>query len=207
MGEILFSGQLTQDELTFAYRMATRLKKWYFIAYWIALAGVGAFFLYMFFTFHYLGCLPYPLIFLLFIGMSYYFTPALMAKRLFGQDSDFNYPLSGVISEDGLSIQSSRTQTQIQWGLIKLARLSPGNVILNLANNAFYTFPRKFFANEVDWKDFRSLVEQKVGTKENFVKDPGSPRYGRYAGRFIYGGLGLSVILMVIYLFLFASNP
>ncbi len=207
MEKIIFSGQLTKDELAVAYRMAAKLKKWHFIGYWIALAGVGAMFLYMLFTFHYLGCLPYPLILILFIGMSFYFTPALTAKRLFGHDSDFNHPISGVISEDGLSIQSSRTQAQIQWGLIKLARLSPGNVILNLANNAFYVFPRKFFANEVDWKNFCSLVEQKVDNKENFVKDATPPRYSRYAGRFIYGGLALSVILMVAYSIFFASTP
>ncbi len=208
MEEISYSGQLTQDELAATLRMGSLWKKWHIIVYWILLGCVGVGFLTGLILNLESVYLPVPLMVLLFIGGSFYFTPAMNAKKLFTQDTDFKFPLSGVISEAGLSIQARRTQTQIQWTLYKSARLSPGNVLLYQTNNCFNVFPRKFFASDADWKAFRSLVEQKVEKKTYISKDPTPPRFGRHANWIIYGVLFLVIVLMLVYNFTFyAPNP
>ncbi len=197
MEQISYSGEFTVDELAAAFRMASWGRKWLIIAYWLILAGFLASVLVgIIFNLYPVFSLFMAVYILIALGLGFYFAPATNAKKAFAQDPVIK--LTGIISDEGLSIESNRTQAQLQWGIYKSARLSPGIVILYRTNNCIDNFVRKHFANEGDWKAFRSLVEQKIAKKAYFDKDPTPPRFGRYANRIIFGGLALMVILMVI---------
>ncbi len=208
MEEISYSGKLTLDELAAALRMGSLLKKWHIIVYLLILAIIligistnlkyGQSFIY-FLT---------PIMLLLIIGASFYFAPAISANKAFDEDSEFKHPLSGIISDEGLSIQAIRSLAQLKWILFKSARLSPEYILLYQTNNCFNVFRRKFFANEADWKAFRSLVEQKIAKKIYFEKDPTAPLFSRFARQrnfnfLIFGVLLLIIVITFIYNFAF----
>ncbi len=207
MDEISYSGQLTKDELAAAMRMGRILKLWHIIVFCFILA----IFLVVLMARHPYGSyfstgLSLIFIFLL-IGIIYYFTPAISANKMFDEDSEFKYLLSGIISNEGISVQSHRTLTQIQWNLYKFARFSPGYVLFYQTNNCLNIFHRKFFAGEADWKAFRSLVEQKVAKKTYSKKDPAAPMFSRYARTrnlyfLVFGISLLMVVLIILYNFL-----
>ncbi len=209
MERISFSGQLTKDELAAAVRMGRIIKIWHIIVFCFFLA----IFLVVLMSRHPYGSnfptgLSLIFIFLL-IGIIYYFTPAISANKMFDEDSEFKYLLSGIISDEGLSVQSSRTQTQIQWNLYKFARFSPEYVLLYQTNNCLNIFHRKFFTGEADWKAFRSLVEQKIAKKTYSKKDPAAPAFSRYARTrnlyfLVFGITLLMVVFIIIYSYLTA---
>ncbi len=205
MEEIFYSGQLKLDELAAALRMGSLVKKWQITAYWLFVviytaALVGAVFSNLFMV---SSLIPF-MIFLI-LGVSVYFAPAAGAHKAFADDSEFKNPLSGVISPEGLSVQSSKSLTQLQWTIYKSARLSPGYVLLYQTSNCFNVFRRTFFANEADWKAFRSLVEQKVAKKTYYKKDPTAPLFSQYASLRNINWLTYGILLLII-VFILANN-
>lgn len=205
MEGISYSGQLTVDELAAALRMATWGRKWLIIAYWFILAGfLAAVLVGIIFNLYPVFNVLLAVYLLIALGLGVYFAPATNAKKTFGQDSVIK--LTGIITDEGLSIQTSRTQSELHWGIYKSARFSPGFVLLYRTSNCIDSFPRKYFANEIDWKAFRSLVEQKIAKKAYFEKDPTPPRFGRYAKRIIYGIMTLFLFAIVIYTVIYNFN-
>lgn len=202
MDAIRYSGQFTQDELAAAFRMGGQFKQWHINVIWIIAGCLAVAFLVMLVLDIDAVMVPIFSIFLLFTGTTLHLTPAMNAEKAFKQNPDFRNPVSGSVSEDGLSIESSRVQTQFKWNIYRSARLSPGLVLLYQTNNWYNIYPRKFFSTEADWLAFRSLVEQKIIKKSYYQKDPAPPLFGRYATLFIYGTLLLLVVFSVVYYYL-----
>ncbi len=211
MEEISYSGQLTQNEVAAAFYMGGPLGRWNFsvIKIVIGLIVVVALFTLAFSgvsgmsavgglqIFLYLASCFIPL---LAIVALYYLAPSVSAKKAFTKDSEFKNPLSGVVSDEGILIQSNLTRGQSQWSIFRFARLSPGCVLLYSTDVIFNIFPRKFFATEADWLAFRSLVEQKVAKKYYHKKDASAPLFSRQAEWLSYGISILFIILLIYYL-------
>ncbi len=206
MEGIPFSGSFTEDELAAALRLGRQIKKWYIILYWIVGACVVAGFLYELISGPQSNIVPFFFMAWLFMGLTFYFTPTKNARKIFAQNSDYQNQISGVVSEEGFSIQASQAQTQSQWTIYRSTRLSPGYVLLYQLNNTFNVYLRKFFATEADWLAFRALVEQKIAKKAYSKRDPTAPLFGGHANLFLIGAGILCFILLLVYNLKFMGN-
>ncbi len=204
MDEISYSGQLTQNEVAAAFYMGGPLGRWNISGrnLVIGLAAVA-----VLLTLAYSGVSGAQIILyiascfipLFFIAAIYYLAPSVSAKKAFTSGSEFKNPFSGVVSDEGIMIQSTLTRGQSQWSIFRFARVSPGFVLLYSAANIFNVFPRKFFATEADWLAFRSLVARKVAKKYYHKKDPTAPLFSRQAEWLTYGISILFVVLLIYY--------
>ncbi len=204
--EISFSGSFTEDELAAAFRLGRPIQKWFTILYWIICACAAVGFLYELISGPQSDFVPFIFMVWLFIGLTSYFTPTKNARKVLAQNSEYQNQISGVVSEEGLSIQASQAQTQSQWTIYRSARLSPGYVLLYQLNNTFNVYPRKFFATEADWLAFRALVEQKIANKSYSQKDPTAPLFGQHANLCLIGAGILCFIVLLVYNFKSIGN-
>jgi hypothetical protein len=86
------------------------------------------------------------------------------AARLgYRQSRDAFQPITGIASEDGLSVASGNVRTEIGWAQFTSRRSGEDLTLLYQSPRCFNYFPRRFFESDADWSDFNELTERQVG--------------------------------------------
>lgn len=202
MMEIQYSGTPTEKDFARMYRLATPLKPifvilWilFFVAFTIALITTpldASYFSYYF---------PLWLVIVSF-GVFWVVMPSLNAKKIYKQNEDFRNKFSGVVSEQGITLQTLHVSSDIRWGLFQSALISPDVVLLYQTKITWSFLLRTQFAGEADWQAFIGLVKQNVSKHQT----RSSSRWPVIAGNsrqiLIYGLLILiAIIAMLVYNF------
>jgi len=109
--------------------------------------------------------------------------------------------LSGTISEDGITFESTNVKVEFKWAMFKDMKQTPHLILLYDQNN-FHHFPRGFFTSDQDWNTFRELAEHKLPS--------GDSRQAKRAFQYkdgIIGWVAGMLILLSVNLILPSTNP
>jgi len=90
----------------------------------------------------------------------------LVWRRHWLRSKALHQPIKGLLSAEGVRWNSEGlSQNQVPWNLLLHYRASPTLVLLYFSPNQFFYFFPHYFASEADWREFRTLVAQKLPCK------------------------------------------
>ncbi|MBE7383832.1 MAG: YcxB family protein [Leptolyngbya sp. SIO1E4] len=110
----------------------------------------------------------------IFIGT--FFLPALLLllfvlvlllnmKRVFKSNRLINSQISGYVHRKGLKLNSKYSKSEYSWEAFISYRELQDLLLLYVANNQAFLFPKRFFETEDDWEIFKLIVTNKISKK------------------------------------------
>jgi len=161
MTGITFSGQLTEAEFRTIHGLAARKFRWVIGVF----VGIMSIWTYLTAS-NSDASLPIwiflPLIYL----VSMFVVPRFALRRQWRSNKLLHEPVSGEVNEEGIIWNVTGVlQMNVTWNLLLRYRESPSLVLVYQGLNQVFYFPRRYFANENDWAEFRKLIASKLPTK------------------------------------------
>ena len=76
--------------------------------------------------------------------------------------TDYQSAITGTITEDGITIETSRSESKLDWAEYTRAIIREDIVLIYQENNFYNPFHKDFFADDDLWNAFINLVKEKV---------------------------------------------
>jgi hypothetical protein len=94
------------------------------------------------------------------VGRAY--IPALLAARKMWNSPGTQRELKGRVTKRGVIYRLEKGQNEIRWERFNRMRKTKSMVTLVTREGLLLVFPRQFFANSTDWREFNRLVQIKI---------------------------------------------
>lgn len=113
-----------------------------------------------------------PFMFFLLFAVYFFWTPYLGARRVFRNLEYIHHPINGWITGETVSVNSTRQEATLPWNKYRMARRASDLILLYQNENNFHFFPRMWFENDADWREFTAEIDRRIA--ERSLADAGS---------------------------------
>jgi hypothetical protein len=83
-------------------------------------------------------------------------------RRVYEKSPYIREMRTGVVSQQGLHVETSMGNSDVPWPKFIRARSSDGILLIYLGPNAFQILSKEFFASPADWEAARGIVLEQV---------------------------------------------
>lgn len=90
-------------------------------------------------------------------------SPAAQAEWIWKNEANRTLALEGDITDEGILMKAPAGEFLTRWNSIIGYGEYRNMLVLAPYNDAYLSFPKRFFERERDWDEFRSMVAQRMG--------------------------------------------
>jgi hypothetical protein len=83
-------------------------------------------------------------------------------RRVYEKSPYIREPRTGIVSQQGLHVETSMGSSDALWPKFIRARSSDDLLLVYLGPNAFQILPQEFFASSAEWESARKIVLDQV---------------------------------------------
>ncbi len=143
----------------------------------------------------------------LFYGFLVFLHPAAVGEKV-DKDPRLHSETTWVIDENKVSIHDPFNDTSVDWGTFAEALETDELYLLcdSVARASYKIVPKRAFTSTEQQQEYRRLVEAKRGTIRRIRSVPLPEPSARTVKRYIYGMLGLAIVIVILISYLQASG-
>jgi YcxB-like protein len=105
------------------------------------------------------------------IGVAFCAAPYLSTRKLFATSKIVQAPLSGTVSDTGVTLHNAFGDSNLPWDAFYGAAVRSDVVFLYQSAYNYNLFPRAFFQDDHAWHEFKSLVRARVRPKPTGLRN------------------------------------
>jgi hypothetical protein len=196
---IHYSGQFSEKDFARVYRQAVPHRPLFWGIYILVVVGLGFQIAIWYGT---VRSILFLVGFGLFFLVLWLVSPSLGAQRAYRINPELQHPISGTVSETGITVQTAQGLSERQWGFYQSAFIFSDIVLVFKDKNRSSAFLRSQFSTEFDWQTFITIV--KLNVHKHITKKPSAwpVVYPKTAWIILYSYLILLAAIYLIFRFL-----